>query len=393
MTVSLDRIDVVDANGTIHDTQIVLENGRIDAVGTKVRFEGVTVDGRGLMALPGFIDTHTHGGGGFELHTNVPEQIESFAGWVASTGVTAFLIAVVGTPGRIPDVEIQTAVDAIEASPTGAGAQPLGIHLEGPYINPSRRGAHPTEWLRLPTEAETERILDLSQGYLRVVTLAPELSGGLKMVRRLVDAGVTVSIGHTDATYRQTLDGFAAGASQLTHCFNAMSPLLHRAPGPLGALVETERAMGELICDGVHVEPPAMKALVRMLGRPRVIAITDALPAAGKHDGSFTFNGQPAHVEGGVARLADGTITGSILTMDQALRNLIRFAGVSLNQASAMCSRNPAITCGLGDHKGLLRPGYDADLSILDRDLKLVATIRAGEVVYATEMWRARSQH
>ncbi|HLI50573.1 MAG TPA: N-acetylglucosamine-6-phosphate deacetylase [Thermomicrobiaceae bacterium] len=388
MALSLDRIEVVDANGTTSETRVVLEDRKIKSIGADAPPQGDVIDGNGFIALPGFIDIHTHGGGGFELHTSEPEQIRSYADWAASTGVTSFLIAAVGTPGRIPDVEIETAVKAIESSPPGA--RPLGIHLEGPYINPARRGAHPTDWLRSPSPDETEQVLDLAQGHLRVVTLAPELPGALEMIRRLVNAGVTVSLGHTDATFQQALDGFAAGASQLTHCFNAMPPLLHRAPGPLGALVEIDRAMGELICDGVHVEPAAMKALVNMLGSHRVIAITDALPAAGKQAGPFSFNGQPAHVEGGVARLADGTITGSVLTMDQALRNLIRYCGVSLSQASAMCSRNPAVACGVADHKGLLLPGYDADLVMLDRELKLVATIRAGEVIYATEGWHSR---
>jgi N-acetylglucosamine-6-phosphate deacetylase len=262
--------------------------------------------------------------------------------------------------------------------------------MEGPYINVQRRGAHDPGWLRAPSEAEAERLLAITGGWLRLITVAPELPGAEAMIRALVAANVRVSLGHTDATYEQARAAIALGITHVTHCFNAMRPLLHRAPGPLGALVEAPQVRGEIIADGVHVLPPAVRTLIRALGPEQVVAVTDGLPGAGVPEASFTFGGQPAHVADGAARLADGSLCGSVLTMDQALRNIMSFADVPLTAAIGMLTLNPARSAGAAGRKGLLQPGYDADLLILDRDLQLQATICRGKVAYATEAWRAR---
>jgi N-acetylglucosamine-6-phosphate deacetylase len=210
------------------------------------------------------------------------------------------------------------------------------------------------------------------------------------MIRRLVEAGITVSMGHTNATYEQSLEAIKLGVTHATHCFNAMRPLLHRAPGPLAAIAQAEEVRGELIADGVHVHPAAMNALVKMLGPERIIVITDALSAAGNTEASFDFAGQPARVIRGAARLADGTITGSILTMDQALRNVLQMTEVSLQQAVTMLTLNPASAAQVADHKGRLQAGYDADVLIFDQSLALQATICRGAVAFATDEWRQR---
>ncbi|HEX9067627.1 MAG TPA: N-acetylglucosamine-6-phosphate deacetylase, partial [Ktedonobacterales bacterium] len=270
------------------------------------------------------------------------------------------------------------------------GAQPLGIHLEGPYINSVRRGAHMVSWLRTPDAAEAERLLAVTEGALRLVTLAPELPGAEALIRRLVAAGVTVSIGHTDATYEQTLGAIALGVTHATHCCNAMRPMLHRDPGPLGALAQAPTVLGELIADGVHVHPAVMNVVIKALSPDRTIIITDALAAAGMPDGPFEFAGQPAQVIHGAARLLDGTLTGSVLTMAQALRNTLDAADVTLSQAAGMLTRNPARAAHVADHKGSLTTGFDADLVILDADLTVQATLCRGELAYATDVWRDR---
>jgi N-acetylglucosamine-6-phosphate deacetylase len=269
-----------------------------------------------------------------------------------------------------------------------AGAEALGIHLEGPYVSADRRGAHLASWLRTPDPAETERLLDLAAGCLRIITLAPELDGAAALIRRMVEAGVTVSIGHTDATYEQAREAIRLGATHATHCCNAMRPLHHRDPGPISAIVEAPQVSGELIADGIHVHPAMMRLLVKLLGPERTIVITDALAGAGVGEGAFEFNGQHASVVHGVARLDDGTITGSVLTMDQALRNVVRMTGVSLSDAIGMLTRNPARAAGAANRKGQLAAGYDADLLLFDRALTLQATIRGGVLVYATDEWR-----
>ncbi len=346
------------------------------------------IDATGMILMPGFIDVHTHGGGGYNLQTTDAGEIRAYARWVPETGVTSFLIVTVGIPGSIPERQLKTAMEVLDE--LVKGAEPLGIHLEGPYISVAKRGAHQPSWLRMPDESETEQLLSLTDGHLRLLTLAPELPGASAMIRRLVDAGITVSMGHTNATYEQSLEAIKLGVTHATHCFNAMRPLLHRSPGPLAAIAQAEEVRGELIADGVHVHPAAMNVLVKLLGTERIIVITDALAAAGSEESTFDFAGQPAKVIRGAARLSDGTITGSVLTMDQALRNVLQMTEVSLQQAVGMLTLNPAYAAQVSDRKGRLRVGYDADVLIFDQSLALQVTICRGAVAFATDEWRER---
>jgi N-acetylglucosamine-6-phosphate deacetylase len=206
----------------------------------------------------------------------------------------------------------------------------------------------------------------------------------------LVAAGVTVSMGHTDANYEQAVEAIALGVSHATHCCNAMRPLLHRDPGPLGAITLSPHVVGEIIADGVHIHPAMAGVLIEMLGADRTIVITDAQAGAGNGSAPFEFAGQRAHVAGGAARLLDGTLTGSVLTMDQALRNISALPNVSLSAASAMLSRNPARAMRLHQRRGLLEVGYDADLVLLDAQLKLCATFCQGTLAYAADEWAER---
>ncbi len=389
MPVTLANAQLLDGDQD-HHGNLVIDGSSIGAVGPEaaVAAAGSLVDLGGATIVPGLIDVHVHGGGGFALHTTDPDEIRGYARWVSSTGVTSFLAAVVGVPGGLPLPQLRTAAAAFTTP--GTGAELLGIHLEGPFINPLRRGAHDRGWLRAPTSEATDAVLEAAAGALRTVTLAPELPGAAAMQQALLDAGVTVSIGHTDADEAQTWDAIERGARHATHCFNAMRPLLHREPGPLGAIIAAEKVLGELIADNHHVYPAVMRALIRALGPDRTVVITDAIAAAGLGDATFTLGDQPAHVEGGVARLDDGTIAGSILTMDQALRNVLALGGLSLSEAVRMLTANPARAAKVADRKGSLRAGFDADLVILDERLSVQATICRGRLAYATDSWRPR---
>jgi len=391
MRFTLRDAHLIDATTDISRGAITIEGTHIQAVECPAysdEQQDNIIDATGTIVMPGFIDVHTHGGGGYNLQTTDAGEIRAYARWVPETGTTSFLIVVIGVPDSIPEEQLRTAIEVLDDQ--GNGAEPLGIHLEGPYISVAKRGAHLPSWLRMPDESETELLLALTDGYLRLLTLAPELPGASTMIRRLINAGVTVSMGHTNATYEQSLEAIKLGVTHVTHCFNAMRPLLHRAPGPLGAIAQAEQVRGELIADGVHVHPAAMNALVKLLGPERIVVITDALAGAGASEATFDFAGQPAKVIRGAARLTDGTITGSVLTMDQALRNMLLMTEVSLQHAVGMLTLNPALAAQVSHRKGRLKVGYDADLLIFDQSLALQATICKGAIAFATDEWSER---
>jgi N-acetylglucosamine-6-phosphate deacetylase len=391
MRITLRDAHLIDATTDIARGAITIDGTHIQAVEYPEYSPGQqdsNIDVMDMIVMPGFIDVHTHGGGGYNLHTTDAGEIRGYARWVPETGVTSFLIAIVGVPGSIPEQQLRAAIEVL--NDRVIGAEPLGIHLEGPYISVARRGAHQPSWLRMPDENETEQLLALTDGHLRLLTLAPELPGASAMIRRFVDAGITVSMGHTDANYEKAKEAIQLGVTHATHCFNAMRPLLHRSPGPLAAIAQAQQVRGELIADGVHVHPAAMDALVKLLGAERTIVITDALAAAGVPNVDFDFAGQPARVVRGAARLSDGTITGSVLTMDQALRNVLQMTEVSLQQAVGMLTLNPAHAAQVSHRKGRLQVGYDADLLIFNHSLALQATICRGAVAFATKEWRER---
>ncbi|GCE26900.1 N-acetylglucosamine-6-phosphate deacetylase [Dictyobacter alpinus] len=395
MRFTLHGAHLVDATMDVERGDLVVDGRQIQSVEQSAGPEdgAQVVDATDSIILPGFIEVHTHGGGGFNLHTTDVEEIRSYQRWIPVTGVTSFLVAVVGTPGALPEQQLNTAVEAIEQArknPQEPGAEPMGIHLEGPYISLEKRGAHPPVWLRKPDEEETEFIMDLTRGHLQLITIAPELPGAHDMIRTLVEAGVTVSIGHTDTDYDQAREAIKLGITHATHCFNAMRQLKHREPGPLAAIVQADQVLGEIIGDGIHVHPAMMDILVRLLGPQRTIVVTDALAGAGIPDATFEFAGQQARVICGAARLSDGTLTGSVLTMDQAMRNMLDITHVTLSEVSGMLSYNPARSAHVAERKGLLKAGYDADLVIYNKSLELQATICNGQIGYATDEWRQR---
>lgn len=379
---------LVDATMDLAEANITIDGRQIEQIGSMGHTPGKILDAGSIIVMPGFIEVHTHGGGGVALHTTRAEDIRAYARWAPSAGVTSFLTTVVGTPHALPVAQLQAAVAAIEQP--SEGAEVLGIYLEGPYLNVKRRGAHPPAWLRQPDPAETALLLALTKGHLRLLTLAPELPGAHDTLQRLVEAGVTVGIGHTDATYEQAQEAIALGITHMTHCFNAMPPLLHREPGPLAAIVNDARVQGELIADGIHVHPAVMRLLVKLLGPERTVVITDAQACAGLESGAiFEFAGQTAQVRHGAAYLTDGTLAGSVLTMQQALRNILDITHLSLSEAVGMLTLNPARTAQITARKGRLQVGYDADLLLFDTNLRLQATLCQGQLAYANEAWSA----
>ncbi len=360
---------------------LVIEKGRITAWEPfdprTVRLSPNDVDARQYAVLPGLIDIHIHGGGGRDLMEGTPEAVQAVARHLLRYGVTSFLV----TPLTAPWEAIRAAIESarkvrLEGS---EGAQVLGCHLEGPFINPKRAGAQPPEFICPPSVEALESALGALIDELRIVTLAPELEGAHELMRFLVARGVIVSIGHTDADYEAVVRAVALGARHATHCFNAMRPFHHREPGTVGAVLSLPELKAELIWDHVHTHPATARMLVQAKGLEGVIAISDGVSGAGMPDGyTFELWGHRAVVEQGKAVLIEnGSLAGSVIGMDTCVRHAAEAFG--LESASLLCALNPARALGLETTKGTLRPGADADFILWDEsEGGVVATWVAG---------------
>ncbi len=277
--------------------------------------------------------------------------------------------------------DIEAAVRAVASCPSPAdGAQHLGIHLEGPYLNLDYRGAQHPDHFRSPSRDEYSAWLET--GVIRLITLAPELEGAAELVSAGRARGVEFAIGHSGASYEQVIEAANWGVRQATHTFNGMLGLHHRTPGTLGGVLTDDRIYCQVIADGVHVHPAMVRLLVRAKGAGRTILITDAMRATGLQDGTYDLGGQEVMVRDGVARIASGSLAGSTLTLDVALRNVMRYTGLALAEALPMVTATPAEALVLAGRKGVLAPGADADVVLLDADLNVVMTLVAGQVVY-----------
>ena len=328
----------------------------------------------GRHTVPGFVDMHVHGGGGATFTTGDAEQAARVARFHLSHGTTTMVASTV--TGELAEIEHHIG----ELSGLVQDGVLAGLHLEGPFISKDRCGAHDPALLRAPEPASLRRLLRAGKGTVRMITVAPELEHGMDAVRLLTEEGVIAAVGHTDATYAQTRAAIDLGAPVGTHVFNAMRPVHHREPGPVTALLEQDQVLCEVVNDGLHVHPSVVSLMFAAAGAHRIALITDAMVAAGVGDGEYTLGSLSVHVRDGEARLADGdSLAGSTLTMDNALRNAVRLAGVSLPDAAVSASLTPARALGVADRVGSLEVGKQADLVVLDADLRVGSVMRSGE--------------
>jgi N-acetylglucosamine-6-phosphate deacetylase len=357
---------------------VVIEGGTIAAVLRQPRDGDLPADVReAAFVAPGLIDLQVNGGFGVEVGDD-PAAIRVLARKLPATGVTAFLPTVVTAPADL----YERAFAACEAALDAPGARPLGLHLEGPFLSLARKGAHRPELIEAADPALLDRFAAASA--TRLVTLAPERPGLLPAIRRLAAAGIVVSLGHTDATIADFQAGVDAGATMATHLFNAMSPFAHRAPGVIGGALTDDRVVVGLIPDGVLCLPARLQLAGRAKGPRRIALVTDMMAAAGMAPGEYGLGGQRVTVADGTVRLANGTLAGSVLLMDEAVRNLVRWTEATPAEALAMASEVPAAVLGLA-RSGRLVAGFDADLALLDAELRVTATIVGGEDVNARE--------
>ncbi|OEJ39643.1 N-acetylglucosamine-6-phosphate deacetylase [Streptomyces agglomeratus] len=361
---------VVLPTGTVENGRVIVEGERIAGAAPA---DAPSLDLSGHWIVPGFVDMHVHGGGGASFTSGTAEDVLRGVRTHREHGTTT--IAASTVTGEM-DVLARQAALLSELVQQGDLA---GIHFEGPFISPCRKGAHSEDLLRDPDPAEVRKLIDAAHGTAKMVTLATELPGGIESVRLLAEHGVIAAIGHTDATYEQTVEAIDAGATVATHLYNAMPALGHRTPGPIAALLEDERITVELINDGTHLHPAALELAYHRAGSARVAFITDAMDAAGFGDGTYALGPLAVEVRDGVARLAEGgSIAGSTLTLDTAFKRAVTVDRLPVEDVVRSVSANPARLLGVDDRVGSLEPGKDADLVVLDADFTLKGVMRKG---------------
>lgn len=363
MTQTLRARRLLTEQGWLDDHQIRIDDGIITAISP---IPSGTTQRDAELLCPAYIDTHVHGGAGVDVMDEAPDTLDKLAMHKAREGVGSWL----PTTATAPMAQIHHALEriALRCHSGGPGAQVLGSYLEGPYFTPQNKGAHPPELFRELDIRELDTLIALSQGTLKVVALAPEKPGAIQAIQHLKRQGVRVMLGHSAATWAQTSAAFDAGADGLVHCYNGMTGLHHREPGMVGAGLTDPRAWLELIADGHHVHPAAMK-LCCCCAKDRIVLITDAMQAAGMPDGSYTLCGEKVEMRGGIVRTASGGLAGSTLSVDAAVRNMVELAGVSPEEAIHMASLHPARLLGVDQQLGSLQAGKRASIIALDGGL------------------------
>ncbi len=364
---------------TVRSGEILIDEGKIEYIGSKAsRRADATfsrLDAGGLYVGPGFIDLQVNGGDGYHFLNANTEEIRAICSFHAAHGTTGLLATLVTAP-------IQVLRDAMgRLTGPDRPLNLLGLHLEGPFIAETRKGAHNEAYILPPRESN---LLGLVRGFerdLRMVTLAPEIDGAHAVERRILEMDAVLSLGHSDATYDEAMKAYRRGVRSVTHIFNGMREFHHRAPGAVGAAIASDVVVG-VIADGIHVHPSVVRCLWRAKGPDELYLISDSIAAAGLGDGCYTLSGLDVMVSEGCATLTDGTLAGSTLTMEIAVRNLIEYAGITLCQAIRAATANPARLIGLDRTKGVLKLGMDADLVVFDDSLRVRFTLNGGQRIY-----------
>jgi N-acetylglucosamine-6-phosphate deacetylase len=369
----------------IEQPLLLIENGTIVEVSSRSRREvpagSRVTDFPGAVLAPGFIDIHIHGGGGHDVMEAGTDALPPVERLLASHGVSSYFPTTVTAPLDKTLSSLASLADAIEASdaetvPREPRARPLGIHLEGPFISHCRRGVHPPEDLLTPSLAAFERFWEAARGHIRVLTIAPELPGAIEVITEAAKRGVCVSLGHSDAELGAAHAGVAAGARHATHTFNAMRPLGHRDPGILGEVLTDLRLSADIIVDGIHLDPAVVQIFLKLKGPDNAVLITDATAATGMPDGRYRLGSLEVEVKDGTC-MSGGNLAGSVLTMDLAVRNVMRFAQWDLQQTVRLATINPARVVGLPGG-GWLKPGAPADFVVLSPAGEVKKTVIRG---------------
>lgn len=368
----------------VDDALVSVENGAVVKVASRSGSEAATnkaiTDFGDCVIVPGFFDIHIHGGVNCDVMRGTSDEMKKFETFLAQHGVTSYFPTTVTASQDATLSALERLADRIEVAEknSAGGATPLGIHLEGPFLSHAKRGVHPTVDLVEPSVAAFDELWQAARGHVRMITIAPELNGAEEVIAEASKRGVCVSIGHSDATLEQARCGVKAGARHATHTFNAMRPLDHRAPGILGEVLTNNRLSADVIADGIHVDPTVVDLLFRAKGIENFVLITDAISATGMPDGRYQLGTLEVELKDGRCT-RDGNLAGSALTMDRAVRNVMKFARLDLQQAVRAASMNPAKVVGI--EKGTIESGADADFVVLTPTGEVRATVVRGVVV------------
>ena len=367
----------------IENGLVEIEDGRVTKLSRRAATEiagGANfVDFGDAILAPGFLDIHIHGGGGVDAMRAAASDLPRLGKFLASHGVTGYFPTTVAAPIDVTCTALERLADAIERAPDDA-AVPLGVHLEGPFLSHKRRGVHPPENLVAPTVAIFDRLWQAARGHVRMMTIAPELPGALEVIAEAARRKVCVSIGHSDAEMPEAQRGVKAGARHATHTFNAMRPLDHRDPGILGEVLGDDSLSADIIADGIHLAPPVVQLFLRAKGPERSVLITDAISAAGMPDGHYQLGPIEVEVKDGKCT-SGGSLAGSVLTMDRAVRNVMQFSRWSLKDAIRAASLNAARASGTISDQGIIAPGAKADFVVLNAQGEVLKTFVDGREV------------
>ena len=369
----------------IHNPLLVVEDGRISEVSSRSAKEvpgnAEFIDFGDAALAPGFIDIHMHGGAGLDVMRALPSELPRLGKFLAIHGVTGYFATTVAAPLDATCAALGRLADAIETGSETSDpvqARPLGIHLEGPFLSHKRRGVHPPENLVTPTVEVFERLWQAARGHVRMLTIAPEIPGAMEVITEAARRKVCVSIGHSDAEMPVAHAAVKAGARHATHTFNAMRPLDHRVPGIIGEVLSNDQLSADIIVDGIHVDPAVVKLFLRAKGRERAVLITDAISATGMPDGRYQLGPIEVDVKDGKCT-SNGSLAGSVLTMDRAVRNVTQFSNWTLRDAVQAATLNPARAVGLSDRHGVLTQGAEANFTVLSPAGAVLKTIVRGQ--------------
>ena len=372
-----------DGQDIIKQPLVSVEDGRIASIESRAAVQtpaGADVRDFGSALLaPGFFDVHIHGAAGHDVMEGTVDALDAIGRFLASRGTANYLATTVTAPLDKTYRSLELLAKRVDGAAVDGRAHPIGIHLEGPFLSHTRRGVHPPSLLLAPDIPIFDRMFDAAEGKIRLMTLAPELEGAIEFAAHATARGVRVSLGHSDATAAEARKGIAAGAVSATHTYNAMRPLDHREPGILGIVLSDDALFAELICDGIHNTPEMVKIWWRAKGPQRAILITDAMSAAGMPDGTYQLGGFDVQVADGRAS-ADGVLAGSVLTLDRALINFVRFTGATVEQGLRLLTANPAAMTGFEQNAGALRVGDAASFVAVDANGALLASVVNGHL-------------